>query len=159
MFKLSSRSLIERFQIERIFGSNIGVGEQCPDVTTEVSLMFDYFIKGDLVLDQECNLDIQLGDVLICHFILANLLDYSFAHSLELNFLVKVEVTVIEKMYEAFQSAHWRVLARCKTLVSLPLDFGTHDTLDLDDLLHVLTEKLLLFCESSSDHTGSSYSL
>ena len=43
-------------------------------MATEMFLMFDHFIQSDFVLDEECNLDIKLCDILVRHFVLPNVL-------------------------------------------------------------------------------------
>ncbi len=87
------------------------------------------------------------------------MLDHRLPEPLKLDFLVEVEIAVVEKMYKILDGTNGGVLARGKTLIRLSLELGAHEALDLDYLLHVLVEELLLLLELDPDGEGFSSSL
>ena len=67
--------LVESLEIERVLGIDLLVRQQTADMTAKVFLVLDDFIEGDLVLDQKCDFDIKLIDVLLGELVLSDLLD------------------------------------------------------------------------------------
>ena len=116
-------------------------------MATKILLMLDDFIQSNLVLDQQCNFDIQLINVLLSHFVLSDLLNDRLSHTLELDFLIEVKVTVIEQMNKVLDCVDRRILAGCETLVCFSLQATSNKALDLDDLFHVLLEETLLLAK------------
>lgn len=48
-------------------------------MTAEVLLVLDNLVQGDLVLDEQRNLDVQLIDILLGKLVLSDVLDYGFS--------------------------------------------------------------------------------
>ena len=117
--------------------------------------MFDDFIQCDLILHQEGNLDIELTDILLSKFVLSNLLHNNLSQALKLDFLIKIEVAVVQKMDETFHCSHGRVFTAGEALVCLALNSPSYKALCLDDLLHIFPVIATLFFEAQSDNVPS----
>lgn len=52
-------------------------------MTSVMLLVFDNLVKSDFVLDEKSDFNVELVNVLLCQFILADVLDYSLAKAFE----------------------------------------------------------------------------
>jgi len=79
LFQLPARVLVQSFQVEGVLGRNVFAAEKSSDIASVMLLVLDNLVKCDLVLHKQCNLDVQLIDVLLSKFVLSNVLHHSLS--------------------------------------------------------------------------------
>lgn len=95
-------------------------------------------IKSDLVLDEKCNLRVEVVDVGVKLLILSDGPDDLFTQPFDIDLFLIVEIGVAEQVREVLDGAHGDIDAASQLAILFGLLAGPEDRLDLDNFVDVV---------------------